>query len=255
MKVSAFFRLSLAFAALVLVSANAFSADEVKHYQVPVSGGNTGKVSIYLPEGYGESAASYPVLYLLHGYQGDDQTFFGGGYPGGAMSDANVSVIVDRLVQEGKVRPLIVACPALGLDEDVLRYFVPFVDATLRTIPKRESRAIAGHSYGGYSAVYIALAHPETFGIAGSFSSYGLSETTFSDLIKSPNLKSNSILFWLYVGTQDQYGATEPNRDFVKFLRANGFLTTYVEDDGDHYKRVAERLTEFIEFLSKALKW
>lgn len=256
MKVSAFFRPSLAFVALVLVSANAFSAGEVKHYQVPVSAGNTGKVSIYLPEGYGESSVSYPVLYLLHGTGGDDLTFLGGGYSGigGAMSDANVSVIADRLLEQGKIKPLIVACPALGLDEDVLRYFVPFVDSTFRTIPKRESRAIAGHSTGGRSAIYVALLHPEAFSVAGGFSSTDL----IAGLpygVTTEDLRLNPVLFWLYAGTQDHFDTAQPNREFVSFLRDNGLTTTYVEDEGDHISEVPKRLGEFLEYLSKWLKW
>jgi enterochelin esterase-like enzyme len=253
MKARAGLHFSLSIIASLLVSANAFCAGNVKQYQV-LAGGAKRNMSVYLPEGCGESGTSYPVLYLLHGLTGDDRTFFGVGYAAsGEMSDANVSVIVDRLVQEGKVRPLIVACPALGLDEDVLRYFVPFIDATLRTIPKKDSRAIAGHSAGGYDALFIALEHPEAFSIAGGFSVWAPSETTAGQLIKTHDLKSNSILFWLYAGTQDD-GAAKQNRHFVEFLRANGLDTTYTEDDGNHANKVAERLSEFIEFLSKTLK-
>jgi enterochelin esterase-like enzyme len=247
---SRMFGLIIASLASLLVSVNASYAGSVKQYQVP-AGEAIRNISVYLPEGYDESGASYPVLYLLHGLYGDDRTFFGAS---GSLSNANVSFIVDRLVQEGKVSPLIVACPALGLDEDVLRYFVPFVDATLRTIPKRESRAIAGHSAGGYDALFIALAHPEAFSIAGGFSVWAPSETTAGELIKTRDLKSNPILFWLYAGTQDD-GAAKQNSHFVDFLRANGLDTTYTEDDGNHANKVAERLSEFIEFLSKTLKW
>jgi hypothetical protein len=41
----------------------------------------------------------------------------------------------------------------------------------------------------------------------------------------------------------------------VAFLRKNGVVVTYVEDDGTHTSRVAERLTEFMEYLSAHLKW
>jgi enterochelin esterase-like enzyme len=253
MKARAGLHFSLSVIASLLVSANAFCAGSVKQYQVLV-GEAKRNMSVYLPEGYGESGASYPVLYLLHGLAGDDRTFFGVGYKDGAMSDANVSVIVDRLVQEGKVRPLIVACPALGLDTDVIRYFVPFVDATLRTIPKRESRAIAGHCAGGYSALFLALADPEAFSVAGGFSVLAPSETTAGELIKARDLKSNPVLFWLYAGTQD-YGAPRANRSFAKFLRANGLDTTYTEDDGNHNNKVGLRLIDFFEYLSGRLKW
>jgi len=254
MKARAGLHFSLSIVAFLLVSVQAFCAGSVKRYQVP-AGEATRNMSVYLPDGYSESAASYPVLYLLHGLTGDDQTFFGVGYAAsGSMTDANLSIIVDGLVQEGKARPLIIACPAFGVDENVLRYFVPFVDATFRTIPKRESRAIAGHSAGGYDALFVALAHPEAFSIAGGFSVWAPSETTADQLIKVHDLKTNPVLFWLSAGTADN-GAAKQNRHFAAFLRSTGLDTTYTEDDGNHVNRVAERLSDFIEFLSKALKW
>ena len=60
------------------------------------------------------------------------------------MSDANVSVIVDRLIQEGRIKPLIVVCPDVSSssEEYLPRDIVSYVDGTFRTIPSRESRAI-----------------------------------------------------------------------------------------------------------------
>ncbi len=40
---------------------------------------------------------------------------------------------------------------------------VAYIDAHYRTIAKRESRGIAGHSMGGYGTVRIAMRHPDVF--------------------------------------------------------------------------------------------
>ena len=91
-------------------------AGKVKYYQIDskilANGGEQAQreLGIYLPEEYDTSGTSYPVLYLIHGFTGNNRTFFGGGY-GGAMSNANVSLIMDRLIQEGKITPFIVVCP------------------------------------------------------------------------------------------------------------------------------------------------
>ena len=236
---------------------------EVGHYQIQSKiPGDTAKraLSVYLPEDYKTSGASYPVLYLIHGPDGNNLTFLGGGY-GGWMSDANVSVIVDRLVQEGRIKPLIVACPDVSsarlFDEYVPRDVVTFVDRTFRTIRNRESRAIAGHSMGGLESLYVTLAHPEVFSIAGGFSSYGLESLMLKldELVKAHNQKSHTIRFWLYAGTNNQFGVTYPNRDFATALKEKDLPTEYIEDDGDDINKVAQRLGEYIEYLAGFLKW
>ena len=40
---------------------------------------------------------------------------------------------------------------------------VEWVDANYRTIAKRDSRGLAGHSMGGYGTARLAMKHPETF--------------------------------------------------------------------------------------------
>ena len=47
---------------------------------------------------------------------------------------------------------------------------IPFIDANLRTIPKRQGRAIAGLSMGGFGAMSYAARHPDLFVSASSFS-------------------------------------------------------------------------------------
>jgi len=238
---------------------SAYCTGDIKDYKVPSRFPDDlppTKLSVYLPEGYDTSGAHYPVLYLIHGDRGNNLTFLGGGY-GGVMSDANVSVIVDRLVQEGKIRQLLVACPDMGsaglFDEDLLRDVVTFVDANFRTIPDRESRAIAGHSAGGTRSLYMTLRHPEVFSVAGGFASH-VNAARLGGLAKAHNQKSYPIRFWLYEGTKDQAGFTQPNRDLSKALTDSGLPTEYVEDDGDHDNKVAQRLSEFVEFVSKYLK-
>ncbi len=224
----------------------AFPDGEVKHYQVSLGGKAARSLSVYLPDGYSSSGAAYPVLYLLHGDGGNDLTFLGGGV-------ANAGTLLEDLLRRHKAKPLIIACPFIDRDEELLRYFVPFVDATLHTIPKRESRAVAGHSMGGNRALNIALAHPELFSVAGGLSSYGLS-TSYAELMKARDIKAKPVFFWLYAGKRDPNGVAQPSRDFVDYLRKSGLDAKYVEDDGDHYNRVAMRLGEFLEYCCRRLK-
>jgi enterochelin esterase-like enzyme len=47
---------------------------------------------------------------------------------------------------------------------------LPHIDGTLRTLPTRQGRMIAGLSAGGYGALLAALQHAERFAAAGVFS-------------------------------------------------------------------------------------
>lgn len=228
-----------------------YPAGQVKNYGVP-AGKLSLNLSVYLPGGYDESASRYPVLYLLHGDDGDDRTFFGGGYQlsDGAMSDANVGVIMDGLLQKGRIRPFIVACPALKSDGDFLRYFVPFVDATFRTIAEKRSRAVAGHSSGGYLAMETSLAHPEMFSVAGGFAAHALLAIT-PNVSGTTALRSHPVSYWLYAGAKDTVTIPWTVKGFAGELKKADQSVTYLQDDGDHVSKVAARLPEFLEFLSR----
>jgi enterochelin esterase family protein len=59
---------------------------------------------------------------------------------------------------------------ATGRYQDYLLELVDRADHSLRTLPRREARAIAGKSYGGFGALTMAMDHPEAFGLVGDHS-------------------------------------------------------------------------------------
>ena len=140
------------------------------------------KVSVYLPPGYQSNPQKrYPVLYLYMGYGGMHDTWFGGMDP-----SYDMSVVLDKLINEGKLNDLIVVSPdnynkyygswftnssLAGNWEDFNAIdVVKYIDENFRTIPKPESRGISGYSMGGYGAVKIAMKYPDTFSILYSIS-------------------------------------------------------------------------------------
>jgi S-formylglutathione hydrolase len=147
-------------------------------------------VTIYLPPGYGSSDKDYPVIYLLHGYIGDNNLWFGKGY-----AKVNLEPIMNDLINKGTIEPMILVSPdsynrfggswyinsvSSGNWEDfIVQDVVQFVDAHFRTIASAGSRGIAGHSMGGYGTMMIAMKHSDIFGAA-----YGLSS---SSLVFDPN--------------------------------------------------------------------
>src|SRR5437879_6236277 len=64
--------------------------------------GTDRKVVIYTPPGYEKSSERYPVLYLLHG-AGSTETSW--------TERGKAHVILDNLIADGKLKPLVVVMP------------------------------------------------------------------------------------------------------------------------------------------------
>ena len=138
------------------------------------------QVGVYLPPGYDDSAAAgtrYPVVYLLHGIF-DHPTVWLGHF--------GVPAMLDELIGAGRVPPLILVMPEAGnrlgggyyrnspvsgnWEDLIADELVAFVDASYRTVPERGSRAVVGHSMGGYGAIHLGMERPDVFGTAYAMS-------------------------------------------------------------------------------------
>jgi enterochelin esterase family protein len=132
--------------------------------------------SVSLPDGYGKDGRRYPVLYLLHGTDGDENDWLDAGH---------LAQTADALIASGKVPPMIVVTPAAGNSWYVdnadpggaglyasafLDELIPYVDSRFATLGRREGRAIAGLSMGGYGALRYALDRPDLFCAVASLS-------------------------------------------------------------------------------------
>jgi S-formylglutathione hydrolase len=129
---------------------------------------------VYLPPGYESSNKRYPTLYLLHGFTSNSSVWINGQYQG-----MRLQTLMDDSIKSGKVREMIVVAAngsnayrgsfytnsaVTGNWEDfIARDLVNYVDTNYRTIPRAESRGIAGHSMGGYGSVMLGMKHPEIF--------------------------------------------------------------------------------------------
>jgi len=138
------------------------------------------KYSVYLPSDYQTSQRNCPVLYLLHGYS-DDET--------GWIQFGEVNEIADKGITEGAFPACIIIIPdgkvswycnsADGKDrwEDMfVKELIPFVEKEYRIRAKKEFRAIAGLSMGGYGALGLSMRNPDLFSTC-----VALSSGTFSD--------------------------------------------------------------------------
>lgn len=147
------------------------------------------RMTVYTPAGYEGNQTNYPVLYLLHGSGGDENAWIEAG---------RAAQILDNMIAEGLVAPMIVVMPnglvdreaapgeegdynktpsasnvssMLGRFENTfIGDIVNYVDAHYRTIPQQDRRAIAGLSLGGLHTLFISANHPDEFGYVGLFS-------------------------------------------------------------------------------------
>ena len=161
------------------------------------------KMQIYTPHGYSKES-KYPVFYLLHG-AGDDET-------GWQMKGA-ANVILDNLLAEKKIVPMIVVMPngfasAPGanrneaFENDLLKDIIPYVETHYSVNADRQSRALAGLSMGGGQALRIGLGHPDAFAYVGGFSS---AVGRQGNLIADPEATAKQLrLLWLSCGDTDR---------------------------------------------------
>ncbi len=223
------------------------------------------ELTVYLPEDYDTSGVVYNVLYLISGTTGTNRTLLGEGYVkyGAAMSYVNAQVIVDNLITDGKMKPLIVVLPHLNrdgasvasLDDYLAQEIVPFVDSTYRTIAQRDARAISGHSRGGHDALHIAFKYPQVFSVVGGHGSGAMGGGVLParEVVAAHDQTQFPLQFWLSVGKNDKPDRVQLNRDFVGVLQESKFSYVFVEDDGDHFSRVGARLAESLVFFSEQL--
>lgn len=133
-------------------------------------------VIVYLPPGYEkQKTMRYPVVYLLHGYGANVA-----GNKRWVQEGSGFVETTSRLITEKKISPMIKVMPDGGnrfggsmytnsvttgnWEDYIVRELVAFIDKNYRTIPRAESRGIAGTSMGGYGALKIAMKHPDVFG-------------------------------------------------------------------------------------------
>jgi S-formylglutathione hydrolase FrmB len=221
--------------------------------------GRAMKYRVWLPAGYFNGTKRYPVLYLLHGWAGDE---------------TNWSTLT-KLTKYADTLPVIIVMPdgqnswyvdsisdeTEKFEAYVMQDLIQAIEQSWRTVHGREGRAIAGLSMGGYGAVKEALKHPEMFQVAaslsGAFNAASLElEEEREDLRPSlakafgperSETRQQNDLFalaqkadvkatpYLYIdcGNQDE-SFLEPNRKLAAILSQRKFAYEYHEFPGVH---------------------
>lgn len=136
----------------------------VRTYESKVIG-ETRSMCVWTPAGYENSTENLPVLYLIHG-GGDTYT----AWPTVGMAGN----ILDNLLAEGKIQPMIVVMPdgTVGHDvanevapfaADMAEDIMPFVESNYRVLKDKDHTAIAGLSMGGMETMETAFQNIDKF--------------------------------------------------------------------------------------------
>ena len=147
---------------------------------------------VYKPDGPIPDGG-WPVLYLLHGHDGDEKSW---------RDLGDIRQTLDRLIETKTIRPLLVVMPGVGnswyvdsasvggpgdFDTAVSHDLRRHIEANYPTRKDREGRAIAGLSMGGFGALHLAYAHEDLYGAVASMSGAIWQNVPASDFDKTPN--------------------------------------------------------------------
>ncbi|WP_343463325.1 alpha/beta hydrolase-fold protein [Pantoea sp.] len=155
------------------------------------------QVYIWTPPGYRGKGQVLPVLYFYHGF-GDTGL--------SAIQQLRMPEIMDNLLAQGKIKPMLVVVPdtetditqaiaenyppkdrrktfyplnAKAADRELMDDIIPLVDGRFNVRTDAGGRAIAGLSQGGYQALVSSMNHLDSFGWLATFS--GVTTTTVPD--------------------------------------------------------------------------
>ncbi len=214
---------------------------EIRYYESKATS-STRRAFVYTPPGYDKMSARLPVLYLLHGADGDETVWTNFG---------KMNAILDNLIAEKKASPMIVVTPSAyayppitgvagekqraDFEKDLLENLIPFVQANYRAAVDRDHRALAGLSMGGSLTLAIGPRHPEVFSRLAVFSAGGgqnPQESMKDVAANAKGLNSQLKVFWMAIGDDDPgyLGA----RRTSEFFNSAGIKHTFKTTAGAH---------------------
>jgi S-formylglutathione hydrolase FrmB len=130
--------------------------------------------SVYLPASYYSANLKYPVIYLLHGFGGDETSW---------LERCNLAKMADSLISVGIFPETIIVMPDGGNSYFINNYdssynfedffideFIPSIESEYRIIQQQRARAICGLSMGGFGSIILPVKHPGLFGYSVALS-------------------------------------------------------------------------------------
>lgn len=233
-----------------------------------VCGGRTKSFNVLLPANY-TASKKYPVLYVLHGYWGDEDALLDKG-------DASLRLrqIIGNAVASGEAEDMIVVFPDIyasdtqdkcdGLNDknnkaydnfinELTKEIMPYMEQHYSIKTGRDNTAITGFSMGGRESLFIGFSRPDLFAYVGAMCpAPGLT----TDLIKESDLKFGSTspyLLMVSAGSNDQIVWSTPSGYHDAMNKNNVTHVWHYVTDGDHGgKTIRPHMYNFIRYIFKA---
>jgi len=178
------------------------------------------EMKVYTPPGYNHDNRRYPVLYLYHG---------GGGIDTDWTVNMRANYILDNLIAQGKVEPMIIVMPEYQVrrcsnftndpfPQELLDSVIPATEENFRVAPGAKNRALAALSSGGGCVMNTLFWEPGTFAYIGAFSANWTTSAqndlvqNHPDLLINPAINKGTKLLWI------SRGALEGTQSFLTLL-------------------------------------
>jgi len=213
-------------------------------------------MEVYTPPGYSKDK-KYPVLYLLHGIGGNEVKEW--------TKNGAANVIMDNLIADKKIQPMIVVLPngnattnnagggrggrgpgggggdaaemsgpgwGRNFEGDLLKDIIPYMDSHYSVYADREHRAIAGLSMGGGQSLDFGLGNLDTFANVGGFSSAPNTRTP-QQLFPDPAKAAAQLkVLWISCGNKD--GLMTYSLRTHMYCKENNIAHIWHVDGNDH---------------------
>lgn len=251
-------RAGIAGLAALLLAASPAIAQSVHRVTFPSEAlGRDLAYTVYLPAGYETGTLEYPVLYLLHGANGNEQNW---------ITSGRVAPTLNAIIAEGAVPPMVVIMPggannwwADGNDEPMQTAFfedlIPHVEATYDVITERPGRMLAGLSAGGFGTMNYVLQFPDMF-----VSAAALSPAVYDPLPPEHSSAWRSVVFQTDGAFDPEVWASLNWPSFIDGYLAQDTVVPIYLNSGDHdtfdiayhaavlYQRLREHQPDRVEF-------
>ncbi|MBR7085176.1 MAG: carbohydrate binding domain-containing protein, partial [Oscillospiraceae bacterium] len=219
----------------------------------------TKSLNVYTPYNY-DPSKKYNIFYLMHGGGENENTIF--------SKDVKLGNILDHMIMNGELEPLIVVTPTFNGSgseagnfwDEFRQNVVPFVEGKYSTYAKSTSlqdlrdsrmhRAYGGFSMGGLSTWCVADHDMDLVGYFMPLSGNnweGMGKLTAE--IDSLGLKKNQYFIFAATGSEDiAYPNMKPEMEDLK-TKTNHFTYTSDFSQGNLYWLVADKKTHWWGFV------
>jgi len=215
---------------------------------------------LYTPAAHDrEPDRRFPVVYWLHGSGG------------GLRGIPQVARHFDGAIEAGRIPPTFIVF-VNGLREGMyvdwqdgstpietlfVKDLVPHIDATHRTIPRREGRALDGFSMGGYGAARLGFKFPELFRAVSIVGAGPLQPDLIAQAPRAGRRRAEEVLGRVYGGDRAFFTAVSPRtlaRDNARAISA-GSLVRIAVGDADETFANNRAFHEYLDSLGIPHEW